>query len=83
MGTSRGKVRKDAKENVTNFHSKNITLIDFSAKDQKNRELFEKIFPEIKREREEKERNDRHDRNSAADEQVKPVEEVAFQSNFK
>ncbi|KAI6220083.1 hypothetical protein M3Y99_01619900 [Aphelenchoides fujianensis] len=49
------------------------------AKDQRNRELFEKIFPEIKREREERERNERHERNSSGEPPPKSKDEKAIE----
>ena len=36
----------------------------FRARAQRNRDLFEKMFPEIKKEREDRERNDRRDRST-------------------
>ncbi|CAD5213337.1 unnamed protein product [Bursaphelenchus okinawaensis] len=46
------------------------------ARDQKNRELFEKVFPEIKKEREDRERNERHERiQQAAEGIIKTKEE--------
>uniref|UniRef100_A0A1I7RV02 SANT domain-containing protein n=1 Tax=Bursaphelenchus xylophilus TaxID=6326 RepID=A0A1I7RV02_BURXY len=46
------------------------------ARDAKHRELFEKIFPEIKKEREDRERNERHERiQQAAEGVIKTKEE--------
>ncbi|KAI6234968.1 hypothetical protein M3Y95_00002000 [Aphelenchoides besseyi] len=49
------------------------------SRDQRNRELFEKIFPEIKREREERERNERHERNNSEEPPAKSKEEKAVE----
>lgn len=54
------------------------TYFLFSAKDQKNRELFEKVFPEIKKDREERERNERHERNNTDDALPKSKEEAIY-----
>lgn len=46
------------------------SLIPFSARDVKHREIFEKTFVELKKQREEKDRSSRLDRSRTANEKL-------------